>query len=468
MIRVHTRMPTVRRQRRAGAWRQNRNPGVENTEAAALRRRIAAGWRHGFTLVELLVTIAVIGVLVALLVPGVLRSREASRNGSCKNNLRQIGLGLQIFAQHDPQGRLCSGAHDHSRDGCMDRWGWVADVINIQSAGSSTMLCPTSVLRGSEKILDAYGVTTTDNLDNLVGFDASRLADGICGADDWNGMQGSAPGSGFASTAPQTTERASLLARAMLDPGYTTNYASSWFLTRTGPRVRFVPSDQTIRTNGQAAQQGLKGLRGTLGPLTLGRLESCRVRTSHVPLLGDAAMGDIDEAIAPVAFQFSPADPFAQGDGNTRTFLEQGSLLAESINEGPAYYHPASQTIKLIGSFNSRLETQVRCEQDSSCQPPTGGTGNRMYLQSTVGWTALHGGRRSRTANLLFADGSVREFADENGDSFLNPGFPVPANLSEDQYARLGYRDSTVDLPPSRCFAGVFLAPDLIKGDFEP
>jgi len=50
--------------------------------------------RRGFTLVELLVVIAIIGVLVALLLPAVQAAREAARRASCKNNLKQIGLGV--------------------------------------------------------------------------------------------------------------------------------------------------------------------------------------------------------------------------------------------------------------------------------------------------------------------------------------------------------------------------------------
>ena len=49
---------------------------------------------HGFTLVELLVVIAIIGVLVGLLLPAIQAAREASRRTGCKNNLKQIGLGL--------------------------------------------------------------------------------------------------------------------------------------------------------------------------------------------------------------------------------------------------------------------------------------------------------------------------------------------------------------------------------------
>ena len=110
--------------------------------------------RRGFTLIELLVVIAIIAILAAILFPVFARAREKARMASCQSNVKQLALGILMYAQ-DYDERTC-GAYGNSsrytgnniprgpvsnRGGTSSWWFW-ADMIFPYIKNRQVYICP--------------------------------------------------------------------------------------------------------------------------------------------------------------------------------------------------------------------------------------------------------------------------------------------------------------------------------------
>jgi prepilin-type N-terminal cleavage/methylation domain-containing protein len=340
--------------------------------------------RGGFTLIEMLVVISIIGILVGLSLPAINAAREAARSSSCQSHLRQLGEAMLAFS-NAKGGQMCTGNFDWEDDGSITDHGWVADLVK-QSVPVGEMRCPSNEAQVSKAIEQALelslGGAADESCSPRLGIDDQTLPDGSIRR---NYSRTVVYGTPIASApfAPGVG-RAALVEEQLINGFYNTNYAASWFLVRGSLKL-----DESGNLEPTEMSCGLSPTSPnvTSGPLKLKSVDTSRSSAHTIPLLADA-----------------------QPDGNLN------ASLGDKIPAG---------TVIATNLFGAPVERMTAGTADAPSTTRDGPTGwwaywNKEVIQDYRNINPTHRGY----ANVLMADISVATVSDNNGDGYINNGFP--------------------------------------------
>jgi prepilin-type processing-associated H-X9-DG protein len=207
--------------------------------------------------------------------------------------------------------------------------------------------------------------------------------------------------------APLSPARQQVVEQRAYAKDLNTNYIATWWLVRSGLRLNAL-GNPIFETPGCSYPPVLKSRNATRGPLNMAHFDAATVPTSQIPWLADAAASwTLSMAVGPIG---------------------AGEFVAKSFTDGPVD------------------KTTMAAPVIPGGMPRDGAGGwwslwNNRVLQDFRGFEPVHRG----ACNVLFADGSIRDFIDRDGDGRLNNGFPATP-LSK-------FATDTIELPPTQVFS---------------